>query len=111
MRYILKHLGIVEGTLDTAQADGTTETRHMMVKGPGSYCFAPNAGLFEPVHVVGQQVRAGDPAGWLHFIEDVDRAPHEVSYGADGILWMSAGPGRVARGDTVAVVMQDYEPA
>jgi len=107
---ILKHLGVIEGTPETEQRDGAPGTRHMMVKGRDSYAFAPAGGLFEPAHVVGQQVRAGEPAGWLHFVEDVDNPPREIRYGADGILWMSAGPGRVARGDTVAVLMQDYEP-
>ena len=53
-------------------------------------------------------MRAGDPAGFLHFVEDIDREPLKVTYKRDGILWMSAGPGRVARGDTVAVIMNDY---
>ena len=48
-------------------------------------------------------------AGFLHFVEDVDRAPIEVRYGRSGVLWMSAGPGRVERGDAVAVVMEDYD--
>jgi N-alpha-acetyl-L-2,4-diaminobutyrate deacetylase len=26
-----------------------------------------------------------------------------------GVLWMAAGPGRVQRGDVVAVVMCDYD--
>ena len=60
----------------------------------------------QPTHA---EVRAGDTAGFLHFVEDVDHAPHEVKYGTSGTLWMAAGPGRVVREDCVAVVMQDYE--
>ena len=105
---ILKHLGVIEGTPETAQKDGSAGTRHMMVAGRDCYAFAPTGGIFEPVHLVGEEVRAGGPAGWLHFVEDVDHPPLEVRYASGGILWMSAGPGRVARGDTVAVVMSDY---
>lgn len=105
---ILKHFGLIEGTPESEPGGGT---RHMTVSGQGGYAFAPAAGLFEPANVVGQSVRAGAPAGWLHFVEDVDNPPREVRYGRDGILWFSAGPGRVARGDTVAVVMEDLEPA
>ncbi len=105
---ILKHLGVIEGTPETTQKDGSPGTRHMMVEGRDRYAFAPAAGIFEPVNLVGEEVRAGEPAGWLHFVEDVDHPPLEVRYASDGILWMSAGPGRVARGDTVAVVMSDY---
>ncbi len=106
---ILKHMGVIEGKPDTSQRDGSAGTRHMMVRDPKAYSFAPAAGLFEPTNVVGETVRAGDPAGWLHFVEDIDHAPIEVLYEKSGVVWMCAGPGRVARGDVVAVIMSDYD--
>ncbi|MBN9021732.1 MAG: succinylglutamate desuccinylase/aspartoacylase family protein [Rhizobiales bacterium] len=106
---MLRHWGVIEGTPDTAQRDGTAGTRHMMVRDPASYSFAPAAGLFEPADVTGATVKAGNPAGWLHFVEDVDRDPIEILHKRDGVIWMAAGPGRVARGDVVAVIMQDYD--
>lgn len=105
LRRIMAHLGIAETPPDP---DSDPKTRHMEVGDRAHYAFAPSAGTFEPCNLVGQTVRAGDPAGFLHFVEDIDREPVTVSYRRDGILWMSAGPGRVARGDTVAVVMSDY---
>jgi len=104
VRRIMAHLGITEDI----PKDSDPKTRHMQVGDRAHYAFSPHAGTFEPCNLVGQPVRAGDPAGFLHFVEDVDRDPIEVTYKRDGILWMSAGPGRVARGDTVAVVMADY---
>lgn len=104
VRRIMGHLGIT----DDVTEDGDPKTRHMQVGDLAHYAFAPYAGTFEPRHLVGQSVRAGDPAGFLHFVEDIDREPLKVTYKRDGILWMSAGPGRVARGDTVAVIMNDY---
>jgi N-alpha-acetyl-L-2,4-diaminobutyrate deacetylase len=105
---IMKHMGLIEGTPETAQRDGSPITRDMMVRDPKAYVFAPRAGLFEPTHYVGEAVEEGEVAGWLHFVEDVDTPPIELSYGMSGVLWMGAGPGRVARGDAVGVVMQDY---
>ncbi|MCB1493838.1 MAG: succinylglutamate desuccinylase/aspartoacylase family protein [Rhodobiaceae bacterium] len=105
---VLKYFNVIEGEPETAQKDGSPGTRHMMVPDRDCYSFAPSAGTFEPCNVVGEAVRAGATAGWLHFVEDVDHPPLEVLYKRDGVLWMSAGPGRVARGDTVAVVMTDY---
>ncbi len=105
---IMKHMGIVEGVPETAQRDGSPKTRHMMVRDPKAYVFSPRAGLFEPTHNVGEAVEAGEVAGWLHFIEDVDTPAIELRYGMSGVLWMGAGPGRVSRGDAVGVVMQDY---
>ena len=109
VRNILRHAGVMDGTPETGQADGGAGTRHMQVTERAQYAFAPAAGTFEPGNLVGQEVRAGDPAGYLHFVEDVDHPPVKVTYGSDGVLWMSAGPGRVARGDTVAVVMDRYQ--
>jgi len=108
VRNMLKHLGMLSGKVDTKQRDGAKGTRHMMVRDAACYSFAPTGGIFEPRHVAGDSVDKGQSAGFLHFIEDLDHAPVEVYYGAAGVLWMASGPGRVQRGDCVAVVMQDY---
>lgn len=101
---VMRHLGIVEGSAESDQP-----TRHMVVPGPQNYTFAPRDGIFEPCNLVGDTVRAGDIAGYAHRVDELETPPIEVRYAADGVLWMSAGPGRVARGDVVAVVMTDYE--
>ncbi|RYE08061.1 MAG: peptidase M14 [Hyphomicrobiales bacterium] len=106
---VLKQWGVIDGKPDTVQRDGTPGTRHMMVRDPAAYSFAPTNGLFEPTGVSGEAVKAGQAAGWLHFVEDIDREPIQVNYSRDGVIWMAAGPGRVVRGDVVAVVMQDYD--
>ena len=106
---ILKHFGVIEGEPDTRQSDGSAATRHMMVRDQACYAFSPASALFEPTNVVGDKVKAGDPAGWLHFVEDVDRPSIEVPYPRDGVVWMAAGPGRITRGDPVAVIMTDYD--
>ena len=91
-------------------APPVSPTRHMMVPDLNHYSFAPAAGVFEPRHRAGDTVEAGATAGTLHFVEDIDHAPMAVTYGRSGVLWMAAGPGRVSRGDVVAVTMVDYEP-
>jgi N-alpha-acetyl-L-2,4-diaminobutyrate deacetylase len=111
VRNILKHLGMIEGAPDTLQRDGGAGTRHMMVRDEGCYAFAPAGGLFEPKHRAGEAVEEGGLAGFLHFVEDVDRLPTEIRYRRSGVLWMASGPGRVQRGDVVAVVMTDYDEA
>lgn len=111
VRNVLKHWGVIEGEPDTAQRDGSPGTRHMMVKGSAGYCFTPRGGLYEPRHRAGDAVQQGELAGLLHFVEDIDNPPIEIRYGASGVLWMGAGPGRVQRGDCVGVVMRDYDEA
>lgn len=105
LRGVLAHLGMLRD--DTPPS---SPTRHMMVPDLNHYSFAPAAGVFEPSHRAGDTVEAGATAGTLHFVEDIDHAPVAVAYGRSGVLWMAAGPGRVSRGDVVAVTMVDYEP-
>lgn len=106
---VLKQCGVIEGKPETAQRDGSPATRHMMVKDQRGYVFAKQTATYEPCHLAGDVVKAGEMAGRLHFVEDIDRDPIELFYGASGVLWMAAGPGRVQRGDCVGVVMQDYD--
>lgn len=107
---VLKACGVIEGEPETSQRDGSAATRHMMVKDPGNFLFARHGATYEPMNRAGDTVHAGDLAGRLHFIEDLDRDPVEVRYATSGILWMAPGPGRVQRGDCIGVVMQDYDP-
>ena len=109
IRNLLRHLGMVAGTPETVQKDGSSGVRHMVVPTPSCYSFAPSGGIFEPRHLAGDLVTKGQTAGWLHFVEDLDHAPNEIFYETSGVLWAACGPGRVLRGDCVAVVMQAYE--
>jgi N-alpha-acetyl-L-2,4-diaminobutyrate deacetylase len=109
IRNLLRHLGMVAGTPETVQKDGSPGVRHMVVPTPSCYSFAPSGGIFEPRHLAGDLVTKGQTAGWLHFVEDLDHAPNEIFYETSGVLWAACGPGRVLRGDCVAVVMQAYE--
>ena len=106
---VLKHCGVLDGKPETGQRDGAPTTRHMMVKDPNAYVFARQTATYEPRHLAGDRVSAEETAGFLHFVEDIDRDPVELKYGTSGVLWMAAGPGRVQRGDCVGVVMQDFD--
>lgn len=110
LRNVMKHLGMIDGAPDTTQRDGSPGTRQMGVQGSAGYVFGPADGLFEPKHLAGQPVRAGELAGIVHFPEDWARSPIELRYRATGVLWMAMGPGRCRKGDTLAVVMEDYRP-
>ena len=111
VRNVMRHLGMMDGAPETAQRGGQAATRHYMVPNPACYSFAPRGGVFEPRHAVGESVAAGETAGFVHFIEDIDTPPIEIRYAESGELWVTAGPGRVQRGDCVAVLMHAYDAA
>src|SRR6185295_6912481 len=71
---VLKWMNMIEGKPDVSQPDGK-RTMHMQVRDQKSYLFAPSDGLFEPLYLPGQRVRAGERAGYLHFIEEWAREP------------------------------------
>ncbi|WP_435310324.1 succinylglutamate desuccinylase/aspartoacylase family protein [Primorskyibacter sedentarius] len=108
IRNILKHFNILEGEPIAKHEDGTPFTRHMMVRDTEAYLTAPKSGIFEPTNYHGATVFKGQIAGYLHFPEDIGTAPTILQYPSSGVIWMGAGPGRVTRGDPVAVLMEDY---
>lgn len=105
---VLKWMGMIEGKPDTTQKDGSRGPRHMEVRDQTAYVFAPSDGLFEPLHLAGDQVRSGELAGYLHFIEEWTRAPMPIEYRGDGTIWMAPGSGRVRKGDVLNVVMRPH---
>ena len=105
VRNVLKYYGVLEGK---PEGSPSYQTRTMSVPDFSHYTFAPRAGLFQPYHSIGQTVEAGQPAGRILFIEEPERAPVELSYGASGLLWCTRGSARVQAGDPVAVIAVDY---
>ena len=105
----LRHFGLMEGAPETSQRNGSAGTRHTMVLGPEYYVRAPADGVFEPCRPAGELVRGDDVAGWLHAVQDVDRAPQALRFRRDGMVWFSPGPGRVRRGDALYVLMADFD--
>ncbi|MCC7283911.1 MAG: succinylglutamate desuccinylase/aspartoacylase family protein [Acetobacteraceae bacterium] len=99
---VLRHAGVLEGP-----PRHDRPPRRMTVPSLDHYVIAPEAGIFQADHRLGADVRKGEVAGRLHFIEKPDRAPLELSYGAGGLLWCTRHVGRVQAGDPVAVIAVD----
>ena len=60
--------------------------------------------MFEPFHDLGTQVRRGEPAGRIHSLWDLERAPEILTYGIDGLLYGIRQPGLVKPGACCLVV-------
>jgi N-alpha-acetyl-L-2,4-diaminobutyrate deacetylase len=54
-------------------------------------------------------VKKGEAAGAIHFMDDPEREPIVVKYGASGALWCVRAQGQVLAGDPVAVIVTPYE--
>jgi N-alpha-acetyl-L-2,4-diaminobutyrate deacetylase len=101
VRNVLAHLG----ALPPEMADPPkTASQVYDLPGPNAYVLATDEGVFEPFHANGAAVRAGQPAGRIHFLVDPSRPPVELAYNADGVLYGRRQPGKVRPGNCCLVV-------
>jgi predicted deacylase len=103
VRNVLAHLGVMEA----APAAARSTSRIVQVPGVAGYVHAPAAGVFEPFDEKGAIVEEGAPAGVVHFLDNPARAPVPAHYRSAGMLISRRQPGRVERGNCVAVVGVD----
>lgn len=101
---VLAHLGV----LPPAPAPPAAVTRLMQIPGPQGYVYATADGVFEPFHPLGAEVRAGEPAGQIHFLTSPGRAPEPLRYRTDGIVYGRRQPGFVKPGNCCVVVVTPY---
>jgi uncharacterized protein len=104
VRNTLAHFGLIEPDARAERA----ETRLMEVAGPEYYVHAPCSGLFEPAFELGDEVAAGQPAGWIHFVDDPATAPVEVLFRGAGTVICKRPILRVERGDCLGHLATDY---
>ena len=90
---------------------GAATARCSSCPAASAFVFATMDGVFEPLHENGTQVRAGELAGRIHCTWDPTRAPDELFYQADGILYGRRQPGRVRPGNCCLVVAAPYRGA
>ncbi|WP_027803572.1 succinylglutamate desuccinylase/aspartoacylase family protein [Paraburkholderia dilworthii] len=103
---LLDHIDLrVDGALPQPE-----QTR-VMVGGRGGFLYAEAEGLFEPASKPGDEVTAGQHAGYLHSIERPTEAPVGLVFNVSGVVACRRFPTLTRRGDCLYTVMQDFEPA
>ncbi|WP_417436146.1 succinylglutamate desuccinylase/aspartoacylase family protein [Hoeflea sp.] len=98
---LLRHFGMIEGKSTPAESR-TPNIVHELT--PKAHHLSEDDGVFEPLHTLGTEVRAGQLAGRVHFLSDPRRKPAELIYATDGVLYGLRHPGRVRPGNCCAVV-------
>jgi N-alpha-acetyl-L-2,4-diaminobutyrate deacetylase len=108
VRNVLAHLGVLPPEdAEPRRGDGAV----LELPGTSAFVFATMDGVFEPLHRNGTPVRAGERAGRIHCTWDPTRAPDELFYQADGILYGRRQPGRVRPGNCCLAVAAPYRGA
>ena len=104
IRNILRHFGIMP------QIDKTIpETRFMETPENGGYIMSPNAGLYEPLVELGEEVNEGQVIGLLHSLTEIDSPALEITSQIEGMLVTRAGRAPVKHWDTIAVIASDFD--
>jgi predicted deacylase len=106
VRNLLAHFGLMEKSPGDAQG---VEPRLMVVGGSDYYVHAPARGLFEPAFELGDQVRAGQTAGYIHLIDDPATPALEVPFRGAGTVICKRPILQVERGDCLAHLATDYQ--
>jgi predicted deacylase len=82
-------------------------TRMVEVTSRDHYVYATEGGLLEPLVDLGAEVRQGDLAGQIHFVDNPARAPVPCHFRRAGMVVCQRHFGRVERGDCVAHLATD----
>lgn len=109
IRNVLIHFGVMEGEPVTAAWRGRTESRMMEVPSLDNYVMAMAEGIYEPLRELRDAVEAGAAVGQIHFVDALAHAPMVLTANASGVLFCRRAPGRVEKGDVVAVVARDAQ--
>ena len=104
IRNILRHFAILPKIDETVP-----ETRFMETPENGGYLMSPNAGLYEPLVELGEQVNKGQLIGRLHSLTEIDSPALEITSKIEGMLVTRAGRAPVKHWDTIAVIASDFD--
>jgi uncharacterized protein len=103
VRSMLGHFGLM-----SPGDDARARTRLMRVAGPEYYVHASGRGLFEPAFELGEEVGAGQTAGFIHAVDDPAAPPVEVAFRGGGTVICKRPIPQVERGDCLAHLATDY---
>ena len=97
VRRCLSHLGITA----PSSSDHAVEMECISLS---ETFVSPAIGLFDRGFQIGDKVEAGQSAGWLHFVDEPERASLELIFNNSGRILAHGNRGIVERGDLIAVI-------
>jgi predicted deacylase len=99
VKNVMHHMGIID-----SPPQAKTETRYLNAIDGSYHLSAPYSGIFEPYRKLGEMVEAGDLAGQLYSVEEVERPPLELKFDKPGLIMVRRNGARVRRGSHVYLV-------
>jgi predicted deacylase len=77
------------------------------ITGPEAYVYATGHAIFEPAFRLGDEVAAGQVAGWQHYLDEIERDPVPLHFHKGGLVACTRGPGWIEPGDLATLVVTD----
>jgi predicted deacylase len=102
VKNIMRRLGIIAGEPELGEP-----TRFVNGIDGSAYLSAPYSGIFEPRCKLGDSVSAGDVAGLLYSVEEVEREPLPLTFQSSGLLIVRRNGARVRRGSHLFLVASE----
>ena len=96
LRRVLKRIGVLS---ESVASESAPATRMLQLAGSDHFVYAPDAGLFEPLVELGDEVTAGQDAGIIHFHDPPWREPSVARFARAGTVICKRMPCRTERGD------------
>jgi N-alpha-acetyl-L-2,4-diaminobutyrate deacetylase len=106
IRNLLRHLGLMDGALETRASLGLKPTR-MMVAKENAYVVTDDSGLLELLVDLNDPVSAGQPIARIYNLEKPGAPPTVYQARTDGFLIGRSHAALVTAGDFVAMIAKD----
>ncbi len=99
---VLRHLGLIDGAVEPWPTP-----RKVEIAASEHTLYAPAMGIYDRAISAGQDVKAGDFAGWFHFVTEPVRPSIRLECPHDGFVLAHTNRGMVQRGEMLALVAQN----
>lgn len=73
----------------------------------GGNLLCPGDGWFEPLHELGQTVKAGEVAGRLHRLSEPSDIPRDIVFPVGGLLYSQRTFGIARQGNSLCVLVEE----
>lgn len=105
VRRCLAFLGVTGAVMEQPAA-----ARVVSVSSAESNLYASASGIFDRRFRAGDDVVAGQKAGWIHFVDEPERPSMQLTFPGSGFVLAHGNRGMIERGELLALIAGDVDP-
>ena len=104
VRNFMRFFGVLDGEPVTNKMQNRPDSGMVTIEDGSCYIQAPDDGIYEPFIELGDTVTAGQIIGQVHYPQHHEKMPWQVSTTREGFMICKRPPGKVVRGDNIAII-------